>query len=165
MSLATTRHMTPGGNDFRQRFTLTFVPGTERRYKEIYCLTCSKKILETYDELAYVSDVDDVSLPVSGKPSLIGLHCQGSCRNWYEVKLIPGVFEVDVTKLFFLDTQKKYREVHCHLCKELFCTITTGFVYGLRDPTARLLSEDGFVPTFCPGRGCSHEFEITTSQV
>lgn len=162
MSLATTRHMEAGGQDFRQRLTLTFVPGLERRYKEIYCINCMHKIIETYDELAYISDVSDVSLPVSGQPSAFGVHCQGKCRIWYEIKTVPGIFEVEITKMFLIDTQKKHREVHCHACKELFCTITTGVVYGLKDPyTALKQDTNGFVPTYCPS--CLGEFEITTS--
>jgi len=163
MTFSTTRHMTAGGADYRQRLTLTFVPGRERRYKEIYCLCCSRKLFETYDDLAYLSDVADVSNLIPSQPGGFGFKCPGGCRTWYEVKGLPGIFNVELTKLFFLDTEKKRREVHCLLCKEPFVIVLTGMVYSYRNASQRLVSdENGFVPTFCPGRGCSQEYEIAT---
>lgn len=162
----TTRHMSPGGMDYRQRLVLTFVPGRERRYKEIYCLTCMGKIIETYDELAYVSDIADASGLIPDRPSAVGMRCRGNCKNWYEIKTLPGIFSVEVTRMFFLDPAKKRRELHCSYCKELFGVVQFGLVYGSSQQVTALRSdEEGFVPTFCPGRGCEHEYEITTSMI
>lgn len=164
MSKPTTRHMSAGGTDYRQRIVLTFVPGRERRYKEIYCLTCMGKIIETYDELAYVSDVAEVSGLLPDRPSAIGLRCKGTCHNWYEIKSLPGIFDVEVTRMFFLDPAKKRRELHCSYCKELFGVVSLGLVYGTVNPYSSLMSDgEGFVPTFCPAKSCEHEYEITTS--
>lgn len=166
MSLATTRHMEAGGPDYRQRLTLTFVPGRYRRYKEIYCITCQRKIIETYDELAYVSDVDDIATLIPDRPGAFGVKCQGGCKTWYEIKTLPGVFDVELTRMFFLDPAKKRRELHCSLCKEYYGTVTLQQVFGTVDPyTALKIDVNGFVPTFCPGRGCEHEYEITTNVV
>lgn len=157
-------HMRNGDKDYRFRLTLTLVPGRERRYKEIYCLVCSHKILETYDELAYVSDVDDLSNLIPQRPSMVAVACKGTCHVHYEIKTLPGLFDIEVTRLFFLDTVKKHREVHCALCKELFCTVTLGEVFGLKNPYKHLTSdENGFVPTLCPK--CEREYEITTNLV
>lgn len=165
MSYETTRHMRPGDPDFRFRLTLTFVPSRERMFKEISCFVCSKKVVETYDDLAYVSDVGDVSNLSSGHASPFGMPCRGTrttCQTWYEIKSVQGVFDTSVTRIFFVDTRKKYREVHCHLCKELVCTITSGRVYGLANPYNPLMADtNGFVPTYC-GK-CEHEYEITTN--
>lgn len=165
MTHITTRHMRAGGQDYRQRLTLTFVPVKERRYKEIYCLSCSRKLIETYDDVAYVSDIDDAFTSIiPGRPSAIGFRCPGTCHTWYEFKSLPGLFDVEATRMFFLDDEKKYRKVYCVLCKELFCTITTGLIYGLKDPyTALRRDGSGFVPTFCQTKGCIHEYEITTN--
>lgn len=161
-TFAITRHMEAGGRDYRQRLTLTFVPVKERRYKEIYCLSCARKLIETYDDVAYVSDIDDMTTSImAGKPSTIGFRCPGGCKTWYEFKSLPGVFEIEMTRIFFLGTEQKYREVHCLLCKELFCTVTTGSVFGLKDPHTALKQDSGFVPTFCPN--CVQEYEIATN--
>lgn len=163
---AITRHMSAGGRDYRQRLTLTFVPGRERRYKEIYCISCSRKVLETYDDLAYVSDVDTIESLVPDRPSAFGLRCQGGCRTWYEIKTLPGVYNVEATRMFFFDPDKKRRELHCSLCKEFYGVVNLQMVFGtLNAYTALKADVNGFVPTFCPARGCEHEYEITTSIV
>lgn len=163
MSLSTTRHMSPGGLDHKQRIVLTFVPGRERRYKEIYCLTCMGKIIETYDELAYVSDIADSSSLTPDRPAAFGMRCRGNCKNWYEIKALPGVFKVEVTKMFFNDPMRKRRELHCIYCKELFSVVYMGLVYDVEQRSSLKSDGEGFVPTFCPARGCEHEYEITTN--
>ena len=158
----TTRVMQVGGQDYRERLTLTFVPSLDRRYKEIYCLNCSKKILETPDDLAYVSDTSDLSVLQPGVPGSFGMPCKGMyCKIWYEVRTIPGVFTVETTRIFFVDTRKKYRQVHCPGCKQLFASVEAGAVYSIGDIPVALKTDNGFVPTYCPA--CLSEYDIATN--
>lgn len=156
----TTRKMTVGGADYRERLTITFIPSKDKRYKEVYCIGCTKKILETSDDVVIISDVSNIAL-AEGMSSPFSISCQGYCRIWYEVKTIPGLFDFEAVRFFFMDTRKKYRQVHCFACKEPFATVTSGEVFGMKDPYHALKSDDGFVPTYCPS--CLGEYEITTN--
>lgn len=156
----TTRKMEVGGADYRERLTITFIPSRDKRYKEVYCIGCRKKVLETHDDVAIISDVSNIAFS-DGVGSPFGISCQGYCRIWYEVKTIPGLFDFEAVRIFFMDTRKKYRTVHCFACKEPFATVTSGEVFGMKDPYHALKSDDGFVPTYCPT--CLNEFEITTN--
>lgn len=156
---ATTRKMQAGGQDYRQRLTMTFVASLRPECHEVYCVGCGRKLLETSDQLAYISDVSDAA-SAHGRPTGYSISCTGYCRLWYELRAIPGSFVVETTKIFFITGQKRHREVHCYSCKEVFCTVTTGVVHGVNNPQTALRADtNGFVPTFCVG-DCGIEYEI-----